>query len=250
MSLRFHEIGEKNHRILNPFSDDKLMLLGDICRIKPEMRQLDLACGKGEMLNRWAAQYGHTGTGVDISAVFLDAARQRAAELDVADQVEFIQADAAKFKTEPETYDIVSCIGANWIGGGTRGTLELIRQKGLKLNADSLILMGEILWREEPSDEALTAMGVQRGEWAVGLEQILDMLADCGTIPVEMVLATDTDWDRYESMHWWAYEGWMRENPNDPALDQLSAFADKNRRNYFRYERPLCDWGVFVLRLK
>jgi cyclopropane fatty-acyl-phospholipid synthase-like methyltransferase len=54
MSLRFHEIAEQNHRILNPFTEEKLMLLGEICELEPGMRQLDLACGKGEMLSRWA----------------------------------------------------------------------------------------------------------------------------------------------------------------------------------------------------
>ena len=66
MSLRFHEISEANHRILNPFTLEKLLLLGDICRLKPGTRQLDLACGKGEMLCQWARAYGILGTGVDI----------------------------------------------------------------------------------------------------------------------------------------------------------------------------------------
>jgi len=250
MSLRFHEIGEKNHRILNPFSEEKLMLLGEICRLKPGMRQLDLACGKGEMLCRWAETYGISGTGVDISNVFLDAARKRAEELGVASWVAFIHEDAANFEAEPDSYDIVSCIGANWIGGGTRGTLDLIRSKGLKPGPDSLILMGEILWREEPSEEALAAMGVPRGEWAVGFEELASWFEEAGTHLVEMVLATDTDWDRYESMHWWAFERWMRENPDDPEFDEVVAFTQECRQTYFRYERPLCDWGVFVLRLK
>lgn len=54
MSLRLHEIAETNHRILNPFDETKLMLLGEICRLQSGMRQLDLACGKGEMLCQWA----------------------------------------------------------------------------------------------------------------------------------------------------------------------------------------------------
>jgi 2-polyprenyl-3-methyl-5-hydroxy-6-metoxy-1,4-benzoquinol methylase len=144
MSLRFHEIGEKNHRILNPFTDEKLMLLGEICRLEPGMRQLDLACGKGEMLCRWAERFGIEGAGVDISTVFVEAARKRAEELGVTSQVDFILQDAAELQAEPDAYDIVSCIGANWIGGGTRGTLELIKGKGLKPGPDSLILMGEI----------------------------------------------------------------------------------------------------------
>jgi SAM-dependent methyltransferase len=250
MSLRFHEIAEKNHRILNPFTAEKLMLLGEVCRLEPGKRQLDLACGKGEMLCRWAERFGIAGSGVDISTVFVEAARQRADELGVASQVDFIVADAAKFQSEAETYDIVSCIGASWIGGGTRGTLELLKRQGLKPGPDSLILMGEVFWRAEPSAEALAAMGVQPGEWAVGLEGVLEMFEASGTCLVEMSLATDTEWDRYESKHWWVVERWMRENAHDPEYDQLVAFARKSRLDYFRYVRPLCDWGVFVLRVK
>src|SRR5829696_2950561 len=82
MSLRLHEIAEASHRILNPFTDEKLMLLGDMCRPEAGQRHLDLACGKGEMLCRWAKRFGTVGLGVDLSEVFLAAARARAAELD------------------------------------------------------------------------------------------------------------------------------------------------------------------------
>jgi cyclopropane fatty-acyl-phospholipid synthase-like methyltransferase len=41
------------------------------------------------MLARWAQRHGITGTGVDISEVFLPAARARAAELGVADRLRF-----------------------------------------------------------------------------------------------------------------------------------------------------------------
>ena len=71
-----HEIAEADHRILNPFTDEKLTLLGEVCRLRRGQRQLDLACGKGEMLARWAQRFGISGVGVDISGVFLDAARR------------------------------------------------------------------------------------------------------------------------------------------------------------------------------
>jgi len=250
MSLRFHEIAEKNHRILNPFTYEKLMLLGDICRLEPGMRQIDLACGKGEMLCQWAKRFGIEGTGVDISTVFLDGARSRAEDLGVTEKVQFIQEDAVNYQPEPESFDIASCIGANWLGGGTRGTLELLRSKGLKTSSDSLILMGEVFWREEPSDEALTALGVQRGEWAVGLEQILKIFEESETRLVEMIISTFSDWDRYESKHWWVFDRWIRENPDDPEHDQVVDFYKKSRLDYFRYIRPLCNFGVFVLKPK
>jgi cyclopropane fatty-acyl-phospholipid synthase-like methyltransferase len=72
--LRQHEIAEADHRILNPFTGQQLMQLADVGRVGPATRILDLACGKGEMLCRWAAAFGCGGHGVDISEVFLAAA--------------------------------------------------------------------------------------------------------------------------------------------------------------------------------
>ncbi|WUH94272.1 class I SAM-dependent methyltransferase [Streptomyces sp. NBC_00433] len=147
MSLRHHEIAESRHRILNPITEEKLMLLGDICRLELGQRQLDLACGKGEMLTRWAQKYGTGGVGVDLSEVFLTAARERAAELGVSERVSFERGDAGAYKAEPGAYDVASCIGATWIGGGLAGTIDLLRPA---LRPGGLMLIGEPYWTEPP----------------------------------------------------------------------------------------------------
>ena len=155
MSLRFHEIAETNHHILNPFSEDKLMLLGEICRLKAGMHQLDLCCGKAEMLCQWARRWGIEGIGVDISKVFLAAAHERADEMGVSSQLTFIEADAGKYAAAPNSFDIVSCIGATWIGGGLVGTLKLMLPA---LKAGGLLLVGEPYWIEPPPEAAYAAM--------------------------------------------------------------------------------------------
>jgi hypothetical protein len=66
VSLRHHEIAETNHRILDPFTDEKLRLLGEVAGVTEGTRALDLACGKGEMLCRWAEWFGSSGVGVDL----------------------------------------------------------------------------------------------------------------------------------------------------------------------------------------
>lgn len=33
--LRYHEISEVTHRIMNPLSLEKLLLLGEICKVQP-----------------------------------------------------------------------------------------------------------------------------------------------------------------------------------------------------------------------
>ena len=101
MSLRHHEIAEAGHRILNPFTEARLRLLGEVAGVGPGTRVLDLACGKGEMLSRWAEWFGSGGVGVDLSQVFLAAARERARELGVADRVSFVQGDAGSYGRRP-----------------------------------------------------------------------------------------------------------------------------------------------------
>ena len=153
MSLRFHEIAERHHHILNPFTDAQLHLLGEICQVRDGMRQLDLCCGKGEMLCQWSAQVGLRGIGIDISAVFLHAACERAQALHCDDRVMFVEADAAQYPIAAGAFDIVSCIGATWIGGGLVGTLERMRP-GLR-DRDSVLLVGEPYWIEPPPEVSI-----------------------------------------------------------------------------------------------
>jgi SAM-dependent methyltransferase len=245
MSLRFHEISEANHRILNPLTEEKLMLLGEICRLRLGQSQLDLCCGKAEMLCRWASKYSITGTGVDISTVFLEAARQRAFELDVSDKLQFVQGDAADYPQDFHEYDIVSCIGATWIGGGLVGTLDLMKPA---LKIGGLLLVGEPYWNDLPTPEAQAAIGVSVDDFAL-LEGTLDRIESAGCELVEMVLADGDSWDRYVAAQWYTLDTWLRENPNDPEAAEIRDGYVNSRRSYLQYQRRYLGWGVFVMRV-
>jgi len=244
MSLRFHEIAESSHRILNPFSEAKLDLLGELCRLRPGQRILDLACGKGELLSRWAAQHGTHGVGVDISTVFLAAARARAAELRVADRVAFVEGDAGAYRAEPAGFDLVSCIGATWIGDGLVGTLELMKPA---LAADGLLLVGEPFLHAEPPAEAYADFGADADTFT-SLPGMLPRFEQAGCELLEMVLADLDSWDRYEAAQWRTLSDWLRANPDDPDAPALTEWLTQRRHNHLAYRRPYLGWGVFVLR--
>ena len=89
--FRYHEISESSHRIMNPLSVDKVLLIGDTCRIGKGTRLLDLACGKDEMLCLFARDLGASGVGIDIHAPHLADARARATELGVERAVTFVE---------------------------------------------------------------------------------------------------------------------------------------------------------------
>jgi SAM-dependent methyltransferase len=244
MGLRAHEIAEAGHRILNPFTDEKLMLLGEVCRLREGQRQLDLGCGKGEMLCRWAARFGIGGLGVDISQVFLAAARERAEELGVAGRVRFEHGDAGHAGVASGSYDIVSCIGATWIGGGLAGTIELLRPA---MRPGGLMLVGEPYWSEDPPAEAYRALGLGPGEFT-SLVGTLERVEAAGMDLVEMVLADGDSWDRYAAAQWWTLTRWLDANGDDPEAPELRRFLDDARRSHLAYVRRYLGWGVFVLR--
>jgi SAM-dependent methyltransferase len=245
MSLRFHEIAEARHRVQNPISEAKLALIGEICRLEEKTRLLDLACGKGELLTTWAQRYGILGVGVDFSEVFIEAAKARAYELEVVDQLTFVVDNAADFPQEHHQFDVVSCVGATWIGGGLLGTLKLM-QTALKPK-DGMLIIGEAYWHQAPPPEVYTALDFTPETFAT-LAGTLDRFESLGLTLVEMVLADLDDWDRYYASQWSAVYDYLRDNPDDPQADQLRAWIAKNRRNYLTYERQYLGRGVFILR--
>lgn len=106
---RIFTIRESGHRIHNPLTPDKFATLGASLRLPAGTRVLDLASGSGEMLCTWARDLGFTGTGVDIGSLFTEQARARAAELGVADRVDFIHGDAPDMsRTGPSIWPLAS----------------------------------------------------------------------------------------------------------------------------------------------
>ena len=140
-------------RNLDPLTDVQLMELGEVTRIVPGTRVLDLACGKGEMLCRWAQALGCSGVGVDLSAVFAAAARARAVELGVSHQIVIEDGDAGVYAPEPGSFDVACCVGATWIGCGVVGTIEVLRRA---VTSSGVVLIGEPI-EQRPQPQLLHA---------------------------------------------------------------------------------------------
>ncbi len=244
MTLRFHEIAESRHRILNPFSPEKLQLIGQICVADGRARVLDLCCGKAEMLCTWSAVHGVSGTGVDISKIFLAAARDRAVELGVDDRITLVHADAVEYLARTdEQFDVVSCLGATWIGHGLGGTLDLMRPRAA---ANGLVVVGEPYW-VDPLPDGTSMLGVEPDEFAT-LADTLDIFAAGGFDLVEMVLANADDWDRYVASQWKTTDQWLKSNADDPDAPAIKDWIKASQRSYLGVERRYLGWGVFVLR--
>jgi SAM-dependent methyltransferase len=241
---RSFTIRESSHRICNPFTSSKLALLGQAISPAPGTRMLDLASGKGEMLCTWARDHGVTGTGVDISTLFVDAARARAAELGVADRVDFVLADASGHVAD-EPVGIAACIGATWIGSGVAGTVELLRRS---LAPGGMMLIGEPFWRREPEDQTVVeGCRMVSKDDLLALPELLRQFGDLGCDVVEMVLADQDSWDRYVAAQWLNVRRWLDANPHDELAGEMCAELTAAPVQHAQYQREYLGWGVFVL---
>ena len=241
---RIFNITESAHRIHNPITPEKLATLGAALRLESGARVLDLGSGSGEMLCTWARDHGVIGTGIDMSPLFTEQARLRAEELGVADRVEFIHGDAAGYVSH-EKVSVAACVGATWVGGGVVGTIELLARS---LRTGGVILIGEPYWRQLPPTE-----DVARGCLANSISDFLplpELLASLGRLGydvVEMVLADQDSWDRYEAAKWLTMRRWLEANPGDEFAREVRAELTSEPVRYARYTREYLGWGVFAL---
>jgi len=241
---RIFNITESAHRIHNPFTPEKLAILGEALRLEPGTRVLDLGSGSGEMLCTWARDFGIIGTGIDMSQLFSEQAKLRAEELSVADRVEFIHGDAAGYVAD-EKVGVAACLGATWIGGGVAGTIDLLAKS---LRTGGSILNGEPYWLKLPPKEEV-AKGCQASSIAdfFLLPELLASFADLEYDVVEMVLADQNGWDRYEAAKWLTMRRWLEANPDDDFAKEVRVQLTSEPRRYATYTREYLGWGAFAL---
>ena len=241
---RIFTVTESGHRIHNPFTPEKFATLGAALRLERGTSVLDLGSGSGEMLCTWARDHGITGTGVDMSPLFTEQAKRRAEELGVAGRVTFIHGDAAGYVSDEEV-GVAACVGATWIGGGVAGTVELLARS---LASGGIVLIGEPYWRRMPPTEEVAKGCLARSvSDFLGLPELLASFGRLGYDVVEMVLADQEGWDRYEAAKWLTMRRWLEANSDDDFAQEVRARLTSEPERYAAYTREYLGWGVFAL---
>lgn len=241
--LDFFSIIERDLSILNPSSHEKLMLLADYSKVRDGSKVLDIASGKGYMLRQWAKMWAIEGTGLELNPTFIAEAKQKTLDEGVQDRIEFIQGDAKEFEVEPESYDVVTCIGASFAIGSTAEALAWMH-KAMKPNG--VLALGEVfLLAPLPSEVA----ELEESKHYLNLLEIEELLEAEGLTLTGLIGSSTDNWDRYAGGAWRTAHAWARDNPEHPDRAEVLKKVDEGRKSYLRFTRPYTSWGIFVAQL-
>jgi len=211
-------------------SEEKFEKLCSLFRLKRGARVVDIACGKGEFLVRLAELYDVVGVGVDISPYCIKDCLEK------------------KRKRIPssayESYDLAMCIGASWVYGGHRGTLQALKKM---TKPGGLIAVGEPFWLQEPSEDYLKAEGTRREEFATHPDNV-KVGEEEGLTCIYTLVSNHDDWDHYETYQIWAVDDYIQGNPDDPDNQELLERTKRIKETYFRWGREILGWAIYLFR--
>ncbi len=132
-------------------------------------RALDAGCGHGSD-TFWLAAHGWHVTAVDFSAAALAHARStaEAAGGDVAERVDWVEADLASWTPQPGHYDLVACLYVHVAGS----VEEMVRRMGAGVApGGTLLLVGH-----RPVDPQTGAATPAAGQVQVSVETAIPLL--------------------------------------------------------------------------
>ena len=241
--LKFYDVTHRYHEVCNPMSTAKLDELVGLLRLNPGSAVLDIACGKGELLTRLAERYKISGIGVDISPYCVTDAEQRLRERVPGAQIQILNMDGADYSPD-QLFDLAICIGASWVYKGHRGTLSALTTM---TKPDAPILVGEPFWLKDPDDAYLVAENLTRDMFGTHYENVL-VGEDEGLLPLYTMVSNQDDWDRYETLQWYAAEKYARDNPDDPDVSEILTRVARGRTNYLHWGRDTLGWAMYLFR--
>jgi hypothetical protein len=228
----WYAVVEAAHELQNPTSGEKIRLLGSRLGLGPSSEVLDVASGKAGPAVLLASEFGCRITCVERAEEFHAAAVARVREAGLESLVTLVHGDAAAFPLEPERWDAALCLGASFVWDGLDETLTALTPA---VRARGFVAVGEPYARVE---------GVE-SEW-LPLADTVGRFSAAGLEPVSVIAASEDDWDRYETLHWLALDGWLAANPDHPQADEFRARGAAERDDYLRRERAELGWAIVV----
>lgn len=238
--LDLKDIAEAHFELVNPSSPEKVLAFGRRLRLQPGEHVIDYGCGYAEPLVLLAEAFGIRGVGIEKRPKACARARAKVAARGLSDRLEIVCGDGAAFDAPAGGFDVALVLGASFIWGGFRPTLEAVRAV---IKPDGRVGIGEPYWlHDNPPAAYATAEPHFHHE-----HELLAMARETGYELAGIVRASVDDWDRYESDNWDGLLRWLRANPTHPERQAVIDHLLETQVEYVRYVRGSLGWAMYAL---
>jgi SAM-dependent methyltransferase len=234
---------EARHDIQNPTSPEKIRLLGERMELGPDSRVLDVASGRGGPALVLAKSTACRVTCVEKAEEFVRAATDRVAAAGLHGRIEMIHADARDLPLSAGPYDAALCLGASFVWGGLEATVATLAQA---VRTNGFVAVGEPFWRTWPLPQGFEP---DEGEAFTTLPETVSRFESSGLGLVTVIVSSEDDWDRYETLRWLTLDKWLHDHPKHPDAQRFRDEGRRRKSRYLTWERDLLGWAILVGRI-
>ena len=233
-------ISHRHMEILNPLTSEKIIKLGKILKLKEGNRVIDFGCGSAELLIIWAEEFEITGIGIDISKDFCDRAKKKLAVRGLSDRIEIVCSNGADYVFEERAFDAATCIGATFIWGGYKKTIQAMKRA---IHQNGRLGIGETHWL---NDQVHPEYAQKQTSTHTELE-LAQFTRDEGFELEYIIRASHDDWERYSSDSWYGLIRWLKENPTHPDNEQVFKHFRTSQDDYLQFQHQHMGWAMYCL---
>ena len=245
MNARYSRIAHAFLPVAAPVADDSLESVISALNPPADASLLDIGCGRGEILLRFLARHVASGVGIDIDAVAIEEARDKAAAAGLAGRARFEVTAAADY-APPGAIDLCICVGASHALGGLEGTLSWAAGH---LAPAGQLLLGAGYWKRPPVPDYLDAFGGS-ADALCGRFEVVELAESHGFTCTWSRMSSESDWDRYEGLYRLAMSQWLAANPADADAEGFRRRSETWYRSYLRWGRDTMGFGLWLFALK
>jgi len=241
--MDFFDLMSISHRymeILNPSTPEKIIKLGKLLRLKEGNRVIDFGCGCAEPLIIWAEEFGTTGIGVDISEDFCDRAKKKLAVKGLSDRIEIVCSNGADYVFEERAFDAATCIGATFIWGGYKETIQAMKRA---IHQNGRLGIGETHWLSNQVHPEYAQKQISTHTEP----ELTQITRDEGFELEYIIRSSPDDWDRYLSDNWYSLISWLEENSTHPDYEQVFKHFRTDQDDYLQFQRQYMGWAMYCL---